>query len=133
MTNKNKVIIDYKEKVTYHCKRKMNNFKLQYNAGFTTWEEVYNYVKELTKSTKREWIEDKTDCRLVLWDTDLEPEEQYCVDYMLEFFNYEQGSFELEELREILAENIDEENLVMTCDTLINALIRHCKETIETE
>jgi len=133
MTNKNKVIIDYKEKVTYHCKRKMNNFKLQYNAGFTTWEEVYNYVKELTKSTKREWIEDKIDCRLVLWDTDLEPEEQYCVDYMLEFFNYEQGSFELEELREILAENTDEENLVMTCDTLINALIRHGKETIETE
>ena len=85
MTNKNKVIIDYKEKVTYHCKRKMNNFKLQYNAGFTTWEEVYNYVKDLTKSTKRKWIEDKIDCRLVLWDTDLEPEEQYCVDYMLEF------------------------------------------------
>lgn len=95
--------------------------------------EVDFYVKKLTKSTKREWIEDKTDCRLVLWDTDLEPEEQYCVDYMLEFFNYEQGSFELEELREILAENTDEENLVMTCNTLINSLIRHGKETIETE
>ncbi len=65
--------------------------------------------------------------------TDLEPEEQDCVDYMLEFFNYEQNSFELEELREILAENRDEENTVMACDTLINALLKRNKEIIETK
>ncbi len=150
MTNKNKVIIDYKEKALHHLKRKtfpnfwelkeelglvfMNDKKFdKFFKSFEDWKEAYQFLYFFTRSTKRNWVEDKIDCRLVLWDTDLEPEEQDCVDYMLEFFNYEQGSFELEELREILAENRDEENTVMACDTLINALIRHGKETIETE
>ncbi len=73
----------------------------------------------------------ETELNTINW-TDLEPEEQDCVDYMLEFFNYEQNSFELEELKEILAENRDE-NTVMACDTLINALLKRNKEIIETE
>lgn len=138
---------NYTEKVLHHIKRKMNDkyiirgeepkLELIYFEEairvFISWVGCYNYLKDLTKTTKRKWVERRIDCRLVIWDTDLEPEEQDCVDYMLEFFDYEQGSFELEELREILLENKDEENLVNACDILIQALIRNNKETIEVE
>jgi hypothetical protein len=141
---------NYKEKALHHLKRKTfpNFWKIEEELGlvfmyetklnkffksFGSWAEAYQFLYFFTRTTKRNWVEDKIDCRLVIWDTDLEPEEQDCVDYMLEFFNYEQGSFELEELREILAENKEEENTVNACDILIKALIKHGKETIEAE
>jgi len=139
MTNKNKVTIDYKKKVSYHCKRKMNNLKLQdllkhekLATSFTTYEEVYKYVKELTISNKRKWIEDKIDCRLLVWDTDLEPHEQDCIDHLVEFFNYEKGTFEIDELQEIIAENLDEP-ICESCDCLIRTLEKRSKEIIEIE
>lgn len=136
---------NYVEKTLHHIKRKMSDkyivrgeepkleliFFEEAIQVFSSWEKAYNYIKDFTKTTKRNWVEDKKDCPLVVWDTDLEPEEQDCVDYLLEWFNYEQGSFELEELREILLENKDEENLVNACDILIQALIRKGKEIIE--
>ncbi len=141
---------NYKEKALYHLKRKTfpNFWKLEEELGlvfmyetkldkffksFESWQEAYQFLYFFTRTTKRSWIEDKIDCRLIIWDTDLEPEEQDCVDYMLEFFNYEQGSFELEDLREILAENRDDENLANACDILIKALIKNGKEIIEAE
>ena len=141
---------NYKEKALYHIKNKLNKkyivrevegkshtleliFFEDPIAIFTNWENCYKYLKLFTKTTKRKWVEDKIDCRLVVWDTDLETVEQDCVTYLLEFFNYEQGSFGLEELREILAENSDEENTINACDILIKAMIKNGKETIEIE
>jgi len=68
-----------------------------------------------------------------IWDTDLEPEEQECVDHLLEWFDYDQGCFEFEELLEILAESIEEEVIANACDILIKALQKHNKTTIEVE
>ena len=149
MTNK---MTKYKEKALYHLKRKTGTrFILEINESFKTidlifnstkfdtlkvftdWEKCYNYLKEFTKTTKRAWIEDKIDCRLVIWDTDLEPEEQDCVDYLLEYFDYQQGSFEIEDLRDLLDENTDNKNMVNACDILIKALIKNDKEVIEVE
>lgn len=141
---------NYKEKALYHIKNKLNKkyivrevegkshaleliFFEDPIAIFPNWENCYKYLKLFTKTTKRKWVEGKIDCKLVVWDTDLEPVEQDCVTYLLEFFNYEQGSFGLEELREILAENSDEENTINACDILIKAMIKNGKETIEIE
>jgi hypothetical protein len=147
------IIDNYKEKALHHLKRKTlpnfwrleeeNNLIFMYETkldkffkSFESWKEAYEFLYFFTRSTKRFWI-DRIDQAAKknskIWDTDLEPIEQDCVDYMLEFFNYEQGSFELEELREILAENTDDENLVNTCEILINLLIKHDKKTIEVE
>lgn len=138
---------NYIEKALYHIKRKMNDkyiirgeepkLELIYFEEtikvFISWVDCYKYLKDITRTTKRKWVEERIDCRLVIWDTDLEPEEQDCVDYMLEFFDYEQGSFEIEELREILAENRDNENTVNACDILIQSLIKRSREIIEIE
>ena len=141
---------NYKEKALHHLKRKTfpNFWRLEEELGsvfmyetkldnffksFENWADAYQFIYFFTRSTKRSWVEDKIDCRLVIWDTDLEPEEQDCVDYLLEWFNYEQGSFELEEIRGILLENKDDENLVNACDILIKALIKNSKEIIEVE
>ena len=144
---------NYKEKALHHLKRKTfpnfwrleeeNNLIFMYETkldkffkSFESWKEAYQFLYFFTRSTKRFWIDgidEYTKKDLRIWDTDLEPLEQDCVDYMLEFFNYEQGSFELEELREILAENTDDENLVNTCEILMNVLIKHDKKTIEVE
>lgn len=144
---------NYKKKTLHHLKRKtFPNFWRFVSDGeesglvfmyetsldkvfkiFKSWEEAYQFLYFFTRSTKRNWVEDKIDCRLVIWDTDLKPEEQDCVDYMLEFFNYEKGSFELEELREILSENTEEKDIANACDILIKALVKHGKEIIEVE
>jgi len=141
---------NYKEKALHHLKRKTfpNFWRLEeelecvfmyetklnkFFKVFKDWEVAYQFLYCFTRSAKRNWVENKIDCRLVIWDTDLELEEQDCVDYLLEWFNYEEGGFELEELREILVENKDEENLVYACDILINTLVRHGKDIIETE
>ena len=142
--------MNYKEKALYHIKNNMSSdcWSIDYTFNesnifikvlnkelynFISWEDCYKYLKKISKSTKRAWVEDKMDCRLVLWNTDLEPEEQDCVTYLLEYFNYEQGSFQLEELREILAENTEDENIVNACDIMIKSLIKNSKETIEME
>jgi hypothetical protein len=141
---------NYKEKALYHLKRKTfanfwrleeeNNLVFMYETKldkffkcFESWKEAYRFLYFFTRSTKRDWIDGRKRLGNRVWDTDLEPEEQDCVDYMLEFFNYEQDSFELEELREILAENTDNENTVSACEILINVLIKHDKKTIEVE
>tara|TARA_R100000951_G_scaffold67560_1_gene57000 strand:- start:584 stop:1024 length:441 start_codon:yes stop_codon:yes gene_type:complete len=144
---------NYKEKALYHLKRKTfanfwrleekNNLVFMYETNFDkifkafeSWKEAYQFLYYFTRTTKRSWIDridEFTKKNSRIWDTDLEPLEQHCVDYMLEFFNYEQDSFELEELREILAENTDDENLVNTCEILINVLINHSKKIIEVE
>ena len=144
------LMINYKERSLHHIKRKTlpNFWTFEEQKGlvimsekgrdkffklFQSWKEAYEFVYSFTRSAKRSWIEEKIDCRLVIWDTDLAPLEQDCVDYMLEFFNYELGSFEMEELREVLAENRDDENLANACDILIKALIKTNKEIIEIE
>jgi hypothetical protein len=143
---------DYKNKSLYHLKNKLNDefivqksihghfkgrleliFFGEQTAIFVNWEECYRYLKEFTKTNKRRWIERFVNQDNTIWDTDLEPEEQDCVDYLLEYFDYQQGSFEIEELREILVENTGEENTTNACDILIKALIKNDKEVIEVE
>jgi len=85
------------------------------------------------KSKKRNWVESKIDCRLVVWNTDLEQEEQNCVNHMLEYCNYEKNSFELEDLEAILARNLENKKILDACDMLIKALKKRGKEIIEIE
>jgi hypothetical protein len=138
---------NYKEKTLHHIKRKMvskyvaresdNFIELIYFEQpltiLTDWKECYNYIKSMSKSTKRSWIEKLVNQDNTIWDTDLEPEEQDCVDYLLEYFDYQQGSFEIEELRDLLDENTDNENMVNTCSILIDALISNKKTLLEVE
>mgnify|MGYP003656827445 FL=1 len=138
---------NYKEKSLHHIKRKManryiaresNNFiELIYFeqplTALTDWKACYNFIKSMTRSTKRSWIERLVNQDSTIWDTDLEPEEQSCVDYLLEYFDYQQGSFEIEELRELLGENTDNENMINTCSILIDALISNKKTLLEVE
>jgi len=141
---------NYKEKALHHLKRKTfpnfwrleeeNNLIFMYETkfdkffkAFESWKEAYQFLYYFTRTTKRSWIDEFTKKDSRIWDTDLEPLEQDCVNYMLEFFNYEQGYFELEELREILAENTDNENTVSACEILINVLTNQSKKIIEVE
>ena len=142
---------NYKEKSLHHIKRKMaskyiaresdNFIELIYRRGcfeqpltiLTDWKACYNYIKSMSKSTKRSWIEKLVNQDDTIWDTDLEPKEQDCVDYLLEYFDYQQGSFEIEELRELLDENIDNENMVNACSILIDALSSNKKTLLEVE
>ena len=132
---------NYKEKSLHHIKRKMANKYIAREYSFGTdnfielimyfkqpltilndWKACYNYLKSMTRSTKRSWIERLANQDNTIWDTDLEPKEQDYVDYLLEYFDYQQGSFEIEELRELLGENTDNENMVNACSILIDAL-----------
>ena len=138
---------NYKEKSLHHIKRKMaNRYIARESAHFieliyfeqpltalTDWKACYNFIKSMTRSTKRSWIERLVNQDSTIWDTDLEPEEQSCVDYLLEYFDYQQGSFEIEELRELLDENTDNENMINTCSILIDALISNKKTLLEVE
>ena len=139
---------NYREKSLHHIKRQrisrltvrestnksieLIHFEEPSNI-FSNWEDCYNYLKSITRSTKRAWIERFVNQDNTIWDTDLEPEEQDCVDYLLEYFDYQQGSFEIEELRELLGENTDNENMVNTCSILIDALISNGKTLLEVE
>ena len=124
---------NYKEKSLHHIKRKMANKYIAREYSFGTdnfielimyfkqpltilndWKACYNYLKSMTRSTKRSWIERLANQDNTIWDTDLEPEEQDCVDYLLD-------------------ENIDNENMVNACSILIDALSSNKKTLLEVE
>jgi hypothetical protein len=138
---------NYKEKALYHIKNRLNDEWLIRVRGnhleliyfeesitiFPNWENCYKYLKKITKSQKRSWLEKSKNFQNYIWDTDLETYEQELIKDIQEIYDYKYSSLDIAELSEIIADLTDE-MLQKSIKDLIYALeYIYKKENIEIE
>ena len=138
---------NYKEKALYHKKNRLNDEWLIREKGnhleliyfeepttiFPSWEKCYEYLKKISKSQKRNWLEKSKNFQNYIWDTDLETYEQELIKDIQEIYDYEYSSLDIAKLCEIIGDLTDE-MLQKGIKDLIYALeYIYKKENIEIE